>query len=298
MALTNLGKSVFSQLDLLKEKVTTAARERAVRRYERGGRLPWSDGYGEFRRRSLRGALRDPELIERFRASRDLPSVYGFRIDARVVEIPWALARLQSEPSRVLDAGSSLNHDYVIDSDALRNKDLHILTLSPEERCFCERSISYLFGDLRKTVFRDETFDEVICISVIEHVGMDNSMYGGAAESSPDAFVYAIDELKRVLRPGGRLLITFPFGRYENHGWFQQFDDERLDQLIERFEPSHAAESIYRYEPDGWVLSDRTSCSECRFFDVQEYLREGRRIEYPEDFAAAERAVACLELEK
>ena len=52
---------------------------------------------------------------------------------------------------------------------------------------------------------------------------MDNSMYAGDSDlgrrGNPTEFLLAVGELKRVLKPGGKLCITFPFGRYENHGW-------------------------------------------------------------------------------
>jgi SAM-dependent methyltransferase len=44
--------------------------------------------------------------------------------------------------------------------------------------------------------FADNTFDSVLCTSVLEHV---------------DNAEYAVAEMARVLRPGGRLLITVPF---------------------------------------------------------------------------------------
>jgi hypothetical protein len=107
-------------------------------------------------------------------------------------------------------------------------------------------------------------------------------------------------ELKRVLKPGGTLYVTLPFGRYEDHGWLQQFDAGLMDELIKAFGPTHLAETIFRYEPDGWKLSDRTACAQCQFFDVftSKYFDPGSTIEFPPDYRAGEGAVACLELRK
>jgi SAM-dependent methyltransferase len=44
--------------------------------------------------------------------------------------------------------------------------------------------------------FRDDSFDSILCTSVLEHV---------------DNFERAIAEIARVLRPGGRLIVTSPF---------------------------------------------------------------------------------------
>jgi hypothetical protein len=106
--------------------------------------------------------------------------------------------------------------------------------------------------------------------------------------------------MRRVLKPGGVLYITFPFGKYENHGWFQQFDSPLMDRLIEGFSPTSFNETIFRYDPDGWKLSDRNSCAHLQYFDVHtsKYFDPKSSIEYPPDYPAAERAVACLELFK
>ena len=71
-----------------------------------------------------------------------------------------------------------------------------------------------VFYDGRKLPFEDASFDAVICNQVLEHV------------FEPDAFV---SEIARVLRSGGRLLLTVPFvwdeheqprdyGRYSSFG--------------------------------------------------------------------------------
>ncbi|HLY33902.1 MAG TPA: methyltransferase domain-containing protein, partial [Jatrophihabitantaceae bacterium] len=44
--------------------------------------------------------------------------------------------------------------------------------------------------------FRDASFDSILCTSVLEHV---------------DNAEYAVSEIARVLKPGGRLLVTVPF---------------------------------------------------------------------------------------
>ena len=133
---------------------------------------------------------------------------------------------------------------------------------------------------------------------------MDNTMYLGTADRTQRGdtkeFLLALKEMKRVLKAGGVLHITFPFGKYENHGWFQQFDSELTDKLIREFAPSHFNETLFRYDPDGWRLSDRASCAHCEFFDVRasKYFDRNSKIGYPQDYPAGERAVACLELFK
>lgn len=279
-------------------------RQRRLDLYLNSDRRPWRKGYSEYRNIYLSNVIRNGGILETFRQGKPLPDGYGFRMDARVVEIPWVLARLAQRTGRFLDAGSSLNYEFVLTAPVLADKKITIVTLAPESQCHCRLGASYVFGDLRDLDFRDNRFDTIVCISTIEHVGMDNTRYAGtidvAQPGDTKEFLLAIKELKRVLKPGGVLYITFPFGQYESHGWFQQFDMHQMDKLIEEFDPAIYNETIFRYNTDGWQLSDHDSCRMCQFFDVHtsKYFDPDSTIEYPPDFPAGERAVACLELFK
>lgn len=279
-------------------------RRRELIKYIRSARHPWSTGYLEYREQYLKDVLGNSSILKIFRDGSPLPANYGFRLDARVVEIPWVLTHLTERGERFLDAGSALNYEFVLTLPVLSNKKLTIITLAPESRAYWQLGVSYVFGDLRNLDFREGLFDIIVCISTIEHVGMDNSIYTGGIPNAPRnnarGFLLAIKELRRVLKPGGILYITFPFGQYEDHGWFQQFNSQMLDKLIGEFDPSRFEETIFKYDPDGWKLSDRFACAQCRFFDVRtsKYFDCASTIEYPPDFPAGERAVACLELHK
>ena len=281
-----------------------AVKRKRLASYLKSDRRPWREGYYEYREKCLSEAVVDQTLLDTLAADRPLPAGYGYRLDARLIEIPWVLSRVRKlDGGRFLDAGSAFNYDFVLSAPALKEKQTTIVTLAPEGQAFWQLGVSYVFGDLRDLDFRDERFDAVACISTIEHIGMDNTMYAEgqmAQRSDPSEFVLAVKELKRVLKTGGSLYISFPFGRYENHGWFQQFDAELVDTLIGAFAPSQLKERIYQYHPDGWQLSNREACKDCEFFDVHisKYNDPNSTIEYPEDYPAGERGLACLELVK
>lgn len=290
------------------EVIETFARQQVRKHrlasYMNSDRRPWRRGYAEYRNKYLTHVITNNAILEMFREGNPLPDGYGFRLDARVVEIPWVLARLAQKKGRLLDAGSSLNHKFVLEVPALTDKKITIITLAPEAQCYWMLGISYIFGDLRNLDFRDNLFDLVVCISTIEHVGMDNTRYheviGSAEPQGHNEFLLAIREIRRIIKPGGVLFITFPFGQYENHIWFQQFDSLLMDKLIEAFSPIHCNEAVFRYDSDGWRRSDRDSCSNCRFFDVHKskYFDPNSTIDYPSDYPAGEGAIACLELVK
>ncbi len=267
------------------------------------GMRPWSRGYSEYRAQELNKVLASEELMPVFAQSRPLPAGYGFRLDERIIEYPWVLSRLAKEPGRLLDAGSILNFDYIINHPILSNKDISILTLFPEASCFWGKRISYLYADLRDTPFRDNYFDLIICISTLEHVGMDSTIYAGAKqadEKDPGSFIRAVAELSRILKPKGTLFLTVPYGKYADFGFFQQFDASLVDKTIRFFAGSLVESSYYRYLDSGWILSTSSECSDCGYFNIHEtkYFDKRSQKDYDKDYAAAARAVACLKLVK
>ena len=276
---------------------------RTLQQYLRGGRVPWSPGYGIYKRHLITRALADETLLERFRRGDPLPSVYGVGVDERCVEYPWLLAHLHDGPEVLLDAGSTLNHDFIVDHPVFRRKVIHILTLVPEANCFWRTGISYLFHDLRDIPVRDAYYDTVACLSTLEHVGCDNTLYTRCShdEHRPGDFVLAIQELRRVLKPGGTLLLTVPFGVYRYFGTFQQFDRKLLSRAIEAFgNASEVTEIFYRYTADGWNVAGAEDCAECEYV---EWINQPRNqwpnpLPVEPDLAAAARSVACVRLIK
>jgi SAM-dependent methyltransferase len=235
-------------------------------------------------------ALGDASLVRRFRLGEPLPPEFGVGVDERAVEYPWLLA--QAPAGRVLDAGSVLNHDAILDRFLPGIDELHVVTLAPERRSFPERGVSYVYADLRELPYRDGAFDTVVCVSTLEHVGMDNSGYapGAVREADPDRQVRrAVEELRRVTAPGGRLLVTVPYGAKEDHGWLQQLDRDAMEAIVDAAGPARAAVSVFAYTRDGWQASSLEECADARYRDP---LAEPS----PDDLAACARAVACIEL--
>jgi SAM-dependent methyltransferase len=273
----------------------------------RRGRIPMSPGYEQYREEFIDRVLNDQVILVRFRTGAPLPPRYGVGIDERCIEYPWLFARLPATAERLLDAGSILNHRFLIDHPTLAAKKLHILTLAPEHAAFWQRGIAYLYEDLRAIPIRDELYDTVICISTLEHVGLDASYYTrnpAHRENHPDAFVPAIQELRRVLRPGGRLYLTVPYGVPRNIGSMQVFDAALLARAIEAFAPAHTDSTYYRYTAHGWQVAGADACATAEYVECYHRYNETpesvRPAEFPRepDLAAAARAVACLVLAK
>ncbi|MDR2365321.1 MAG: class I SAM-dependent methyltransferase [Zoogloeaceae bacterium] len=221
-----------------------------------------------------------------------LPAGYGYRIDERAVEYPWLFSRLPENPGKMLDAGSALNHAFLLQRAPLARAELTIMTLAPEKRCFWHKGISYIFGDLRDTQLASGIFDVVASVSTIEHIGLDNTLLYTSdvlkKENNPLDFVPAVKEFKRLLKPGGLCLITVPYGRRGVHGWYQVFDAALLEHVISVFSPiSHSVE-YFAYRPDGWQRCQASDIADAEFYDIHTGAPCGA------DYAAGARGVACL----
>jgi SAM-dependent methyltransferase len=261
-----------------------------VRRYRSSENVQrgWWIGYDEAREKALADTLGSAELLERFRTGGSLPRGFGFTLDERIVEIPWVLANLPST-GPVLDAGSALNHPAILERVMPQIESLTITTFTEDP----ELGPSYVQADLRSLPFDDGSFETVVCVSTLDHVGMDNTEYGATEGRSddPDGEVaVAVHELRRVLRVGGRLLVTVPYGRPEDHGWCRQFDERGLRAITAAFGDGESEVAVYAHSRRGWNRSTLDGASEATYRDPRRHdlLLDGCA------FAAG--AVACISL--
>jgi len=221
------------------------------------GDRPLKDGVLQLPSKRMRGALgqaakraRDRAIVEMMNAVGDpFAAGVGVGMDERVVEIPLALqvARLD-QPGEVLDAGSALNVPVVRQIAGRPAARVTHFTLpgsvEPELPDDADRYVRS-FGDLRALPFAHRSFQRVVCVSTLEHVGLDNARFGAATENrDPESASTAVGELARVLAPGGTLLITVPYGQAADRGWFRVFDAEGLSRLLA---PLAGLETAHRY---------------------------------------------------
>ena len=253
---------------------------------------PWSTGYSFYKFTYIKNVV-EKELGCFQKES--LPKGYGLGLDERVVEYPWVFSRLKTGEKIILDAGSSLNHWDILSLSCLQEREIYPTTLFYEGQ-YKRKNIIYRYEDLRELSFPDEYFDAVVCISTLEHVGMDNTCLYGTderkKENAPDAYLQALRELKRVLKKGGTLYLTIPYGTYKNHQWFQVFDARMVGKLKREFSPTQICETYFKYEDRQWNYSNQDSCRQGYYFDIHQ------ERQLSSDYLAASQSVVCLELKK
>lgn len=275
-----------------------------MNQYKFFGMYPWKKGYYEYKDYYLNKAIEDPLFLDLFNNNESLPLEYGYRIDSRAVEIPWFISKLDNNYKEILDVGGSLNFQYIITHERMENKKLTVITLDKSEKCYLRYGVSYILENICDFMMNSSKYDIISCISTIEHIGMNNSIYTSQKDDNnitkKKEYLDAINNMKRLLKPGGSIYITLPFGKYEDHGWLQQFDSLLVDELIASFPEYDYDEKLYKYEESGWKKSSRIECVNCQYFDIHKVksFPKIRSSDYPDDCPAAERAVLCIELKK
>lgn len=276
--------------------------------YFDGGRVPFSYGYLEYRMQVILNTLNDPDLMARFRQGTPLPDGYGYAVSERCVEYPWMFSQLPQDAARVLDAGSTLNHEglvnYLTKYFDLSKSHLHIMTLAPEKEAFYQHGISYIYEDLRDIPLRDEYYDVIVCLSTLEHVGFDNFNYSDDPtfrENNPDDYLKVMAEFRRVLKPGGTLLLSVPYGKaVRDYETFQLFNEQTLEKAVAAFGRAQVARTFFKYAAAGWQFSEQADCNNA--VPVDWIMRPQSRFDEPfpvqPDGAASSRAIACVKFQK
>jgi SAM-dependent methyltransferase len=230
---------------LLRREPEPAAFERGVSRATLLHELATSEEFEQLRALddAIRRALSSPEPARFLEASSEL--------DERAIEIPWALSRLAGA-ERVLDLGTANAEPAYVAS---------LLAAAPGELVAADlveldvAGLRSVVADVRELPFGDRSFDLVLCVSTLEHVGRDNRVYG--VDSAQEGGIEeALAELRRVLDRGGRLVVTVPCGERAEHEWFLQEEPDGWNQAFLGAGFAVAAQEIYERGAEGWRAAD------------------------------------------
>ena len=217
----------------------------------------------------------------------DIDGLLAGVISERLVEYPFLARNLISPDTKanILDIGSA-NSPLTKAISKFGNKKWQVIGIDIAATAPSEKfdSLSLTRMDARLLGFRDEVFDQIICISTIEHIGIPSNYYN-IRQSDELGDMRAISEMYRVLKKGGTVIATLPYNNEIKKQEFRVYKKSSLYNLIRGF--SVIRKEFYRYDDDGkW--------KKCRSQSIAENRVNTKRI--PLYFHS--RVCACLLLKK
>jgi SAM-dependent methyltransferase len=125
-------------------------------------------------------------------------------INRRIVEGTFVHTRLPTPPARVLDVGSAESLNPL----EMASLGYQVVRVDPRVSPLRHPNLRLVRGHIAGLGFTQASFDVVVCLSPIEHAGLpwDGPGPDGAADET------VIAEVHRVLRWGGRFILTVPLG--------------------------------------------------------------------------------------
>ncbi len=164
----------------------------------------------------------------------------GVVMTERVIEYPFVLQNLDGPTGPILDIGCCGSGLPI----ALASRGFRVVGMDVNPYPYRHPNLRVVRGDALRVPFASGTFAVVLAISTIEHVGIGH--YGDPLAEAGDCV--AVREVARVLAPGGRALITVPFGQALTDDWKRVYDPSRLRDLLA---PLHTDRIEYVMSRDG-----------------------------------------------
>ena len=153
-------------------------------------------------------------------------------LNERKQEVPWVLKEAEelSHRGNLLDIGSYLtslpdslsNLGYQVTAFDLRGPGHH-----------ASKRVQFVTGDIRCTDFESAAFDIITCVSTIEHIGVKGRY--GVTIADDDGDRRALDEMYRLLKVNGSLLLTVPMGPLDVLPANRCYNAERINLLTRKF---------------------------------------------------------------
>lgn len=142
----------------------------------------------------------------------------------RVTEYPFVFQNLDGVGGPVLDVGCCTSRLPI----ALASRGFRVIGIDVTPYPYRHPNFRAVCGDAMRLPFATGSFGAVLTVSVTEHIGLGH--YGDPTAEHGDQA--AVGEIARVLRPGGRAIITVPFGRAMTDGCQRVYDRPRLHRLM------------------------------------------------------------------
>jgi len=202
----------------------------------------------------------------------------------RCVEYPWILQKLGlGQGKTLLDVGctgSLLDHELLA-------RGFRVIGLDIADHTMRNCREAFVKANVLNTGLPSETFDVIVVVSTIEHVGLEAYSQDFLSENGD---LLAMQELRRLLKRNGILLLTIPYEgkgsfrifRFGNRGEFleRRYDCDRLAKLLTNFAIVESTFFLCRLKP------------RCRFIPVRKRTLDNLSSKISEG------SLACLILRK
>jgi SAM-dependent methyltransferase len=172
----------------------------------------------------------------------------GWFINERIVELAFVHKQIEldGKGKRILEFGCTRSNLAL----QLASLGYDVVGVDLREYTFTHPRLKFYKGDLMD--FEDnEGFDYITAISSVEHIGL-----GAYGEEQRESTLYEItSKLSHLLKQGGKIIITVPFGRRYQDRFLRSFSHEEILSLFRSDNLKLITERFYRrtdfkfYEP-------------------------------------------------
>ncbi len=203
------------------------------------------------------------------------------KCDERVVEYPFVANEIvqhtKSGKIDVADVGCVLNNPLMAEILKGRVNWTWFFNASIEPPSI-RGNVAYLEADIRQTdIYERLQFPLVTCLSTLEHIGMDNTRYGGTRQefdsppADPEKFaIQGLETVAKFVRPGGTLIVSVPYGPFEyvqsaydpGPVIYYVFDRPRIEAMMNSLKEFQVEPHLFKVVPGkGWVRTDLSDSS-------------------------------------
>jgi len=181
--------------------------------------------------------------------------VEDYTVTERIIDNGFVFMSLHDLPyeSKILDVGCCENTISL----QLACLGFKVYGIDINEYPFYHPKLTFVKGSICKTNFEDNFFDAVIAVSTLEHIGL-----GWYGDSKEDSDIKAVNEIKRILKPRGKFILTVPYGVKQTTKVFRVYDKQDIKKLTEGFEIIDVRYSK-NFEDKYWSVSTEEEVSKC-----------------------------------
>ncbi len=213
----------------------------------------WSD-YRKFSKQSIEAGYEQPPLNQLYPILNEAEGVQS--LNSHYAQQPvWLFKKLKdAHPDFHVDIGSQLNMlGYLTTLCPITYIDIRKPNIDFE-------GLKYAEGSILKLQYEDRSIPSLSSLHVVEHIGL--GRYGDPLD--PVGHIKAIEEIKRVIQPGGSIYLSAPCGRPRvNFNAHRVFESNEIIRLFDGFELVSLS-GIYKDDKYHEILTP-TQLLECNF---------------------------------